>query len=221
MTILVLCASYIVLDRSFSDARARRKKIWVTVGLLLWHIYVFLMSQTGIFLDFTFPPKFALFLLLPLLLFTIIFLIANKGKAWISTVPNHWLVYGQTFRVVVELLFVLSLSKGILHKEMTIEGHNFDMMIGLTAPMVAYFSIQKRRWSLGVALLWNYLGLLVLASIIFIVFTSVYAPQIYGSDTVLLPPSFATYPYNLVAGFLAPLAIFLHLLSIIGLKRIR
>lgn len=219
MTLLVLWASYIIIDRTFPVSKSMRKKTWITIGLISWHLYVFALSQTGILNNFTFPPKFALFLVLPLLLFTIIFLTLNKGKQWISNIPGHWLIYIQTFRVAVEILFVLSISKGILHKEMTIEGYNFDMIIGLTAPMVAYFSVQKKKWPLSVALLWNYLGLTVLASIIFIVFTSIYAPEWFGSSTVLLPKAFATYPYNLVAGFLAPLAIFIHVLSIIQLKK--
>lgn len=219
MTLLILWASYIIIDRTFPGTKSRHKKLWITMGLLSWHIYVYAISQTGILSNFTFPPRFALFLVLPLLLFTIIFLTLNRTGLWISNIPSHWLIYVQTFRVGVEVLFVLSISKGILHKEMTIEGYNFDMIIGLTAPVVAYYSVRKKKWPLSVALLWNYLGLAVLASIIFIVFTSIYAPEWYGSASVLLPKTFASYPYNLVAGFLAPLAIFIHVLSIIRLRK--
>ena len=219
MTLLVLWASYIIIDRTFPGAKSRRKKTWITFGLISWHIYVYAISQTGILTNFSFPPGFARLLVFPLLLFTIIFLTLNRNRAWISNIPGHWLIYVQTFRVAVEVLFVMSISRGILHKEMTIEGYNFDMIIGLTAPIVAFFSVQKKKWSLSIALLWNYLGLTVLASIIFIVFTSIYAPEWFGSSSVLLPKAFATYPYNLVAGFLAPLAIFIHILSIIRLRK--
>jgi hypothetical protein len=45
--------------------------------------------------------------------------------------------------------------------------------------------------------------------------TSIYAPELYGSEIPLLPLEAMGYPYVLIAGFLMPTAVFLHILSII------
>ena len=67
-------------------------------------------------------------------------------------------------------------------------------------------------------LVWNYLGLSVLASVIFLFVTSVYFPQFYGLSE-MMPKEFATAPFVLVAGFLMPSAVFIHVLSIIQLSK--
>ena len=51
--------------------------------------------------------------------------------------------------------------------------------------------------------------------------TSIYKPELYGSTTALLPMAGFEYPYVLVAGFLMPLAVFIHVLSIVQLKKIK
>ena len=100
-----------------------------------------------------------------------------------------------------------------------IEGYNFDMIFAFTAPLVAYGVYVKKWFSKKVVLIWNYIGLGILASVIFVFMTVIYKPEIYGSDIPLLPLEAFTYPYVLIAGFLMPVAVFLHVLSIVQLNK--
>ena len=68
-------------------------------------------------------------------------------------------------------------------------------------------------------LYWNYLGILVLASVIFVFVSTLYLPQIYGFDKTPMKVSFLEYPFILVAAFMMPLAVFLHILSIIRINK--
>ena len=115
---------------------------------------------------------------------------------------------------------MFSVAKGILNYHVTIEGYNFDMVFAFTAPIIGFLVYTKKVVPRKTILVWNYLGLTILASVIFLFLTSVYQPGIYGSEVPLIPLASLTYPYVLVAGFLMPTAVFLHILSIIQVKDI-
>lgn len=186
--------------------------------MLLWQVYIFGVAQTDMLYDFSFPPKFALFFIVPSFLFTALFLIISTKKSWIAAIPIHWILLFQSVRIIVETLFLFSVSAGILNEEVTFDGYNFDMIIGLTAPFVALAYYKK--WVVErFVIAWNCIGILVLASVIFVFMSSIYNPQLFGATEVLLPTAAAKYPYVLVAGFLMPVAVFLHFLSIVQLKR--
>ena len=115
--------------------------------------------------------------------------------------------------------FVFTVAQGILHPNVTIEGYNYDMILGITAPIVAFLAFGKKRISEKMVIAWNYLGLIVLASVIFVFMTTTFFPEFYGSTPNLMPMEFTNYPYTLVAGFLMPVAVFVHILSIVQLTK--
>jgi hypothetical protein len=220
MTLFVFAIGSITINNTFIDkAKAKRKKIMLVSGLLLWHMYIFIMASSGVLETFELPPRFPLLIIFPVFLFTGIFLYKNKNNAWINQLSLKTLTYVQVFRVAVEIIFVFSISAGILHKNVTIEGYNFDMVFAVTAPILAVLVFNKKMIKEKIILWWNYLGLAVLASVIFVFITSTYFPNIYASEASLLSIEFTKYPYILVAGFLMPLAVFLHVLSIVVIKK--
>ncbi|PCI97552.1 MAG: hypothetical protein COB15_07530 [Flavobacteriales bacterium] len=202
-----------------SGINLKKDKMKLIFGLILWQIFIFEIASTGILKSYEFPPLFAITLIVPSFLFTGVFLYRNRNKQWINSIPEQWIIYFQSFRVFVEILFVLSLAEGIFNYHVTIEGYNFDMIFALTAPIVAFLVYTKKAISRKIILFWNYLGLTVLASVIVLFLTSVYNPEIYGSNVPLLPLVAMAYPYVLIAGFLMPTAVFLHVLSIIQVKK--
>lgn len=217
MIILLLIIGIKTINKSFPGSTVRKKTMLIS-GLILWQLYVYLMGKTSFLNDFSFPPRFFVFLILPLFIFTGVFLYKNKDKDWIGTIPEHWLVFYQSFRIIIESIFVVSVAHGILNKEVTIEGYNFDMVYAYTAPIIGFLMIRKLI-SKKILLFWNYVGLMVIASIIILFLSSIFNPELFGSKTMLLPESAVKYPYLLVAGFLMPSAVFIHVLSIVQLRR--
>lgn len=219
MVIVISLIGYKAINETTPDSgQAKKKKIKLVGYLLLWHLYIFLMSQTGILQSFDFPPRFVLFLIMPVFIFTGLFIYKYRNSEWIQAIPSSWLVYYQSFRIFVETLFVFSVAQGILHTNVTIEGYNFDMIFAFTAPLIGLFVYRFKVLSERAIIRWNYLGLIVIATIIFLFTSSIYLPEIYGSDIALMPIEFTTYPYIIVAGFLMPSAVFMHFLSIVQLK---
>ena len=208
---------FIAIGRS--SHKPNRDKILLTLSLLIWQVFIFVVSSQGILKSYEFPPRFAIIFVIPSFIFTGVFLTINRNKNWIRSIPEHWVVYFQSFRILVETLFVFGVAKGILHYQVTIEGYNYDMIFALTAPIVAFLVYHKKVFSRKLILLWNYLGLTVIASIIFLFMTSIYVPEIYGSEIPLLPLESLSYPYILIPGFLMPTAVFLHILSIIQVSK--
>jgi len=217
--VIIFIGSY-TIKKTFPEKEKANKKIMLLVGsLVAWHIYVFFLAESGILLNFDLPPRFPLLMVIPTFIFTGVFVCKNRTNEWVKNIPAHWLGYLQTFRIAVETLFVFALAEGLLNKEVTLEGSNYDMFVGLTAPIITYLVYQKKVFSEKVMLWWNYLGLAILASVVILFTTCGYIPSLYGSDTMLLNPAVVKYPYVLVAGFLMPLAIFTHVLSIVKLTR--
>lgn len=219
MVIILLLIGIKTIDITFSDLKKnRRKKGILIAGLLFWQLFVYIMANTGILDDFSFPPRFFVLLILPLFIFTGVFLYINRNFDWIKNIPENWLIYYQSFRIFIETLFVVSVTLAILNPEVTIIGYNYDMVFAYSAPIIG-FLFYKKFISRKILIIWNFVGLLIIASIIFLFISSIFNPQLFGSETILLPKAVAKYPYILVAGFLMPSAVFIHVLSIIQLSK--
>jgi len=221
MILIVFKGGLYTIGKTFQEAqKQQKKKRLLVIGLLLWQLYIFIMASSNFLASYSFPPRFALAFILPSFIFTGIFIYKNRNNKWLQNIPQHWLIYIQSFRILVEILFVFSVTKGILHKEASIEGYNFDMILAITAPIIGLLVFKYKTLSKKWLIYWNYSGLAILASVIYVFMTSIYKPEIYGSNIPLLPIESFKYPYVLVAGFLMPLAVFIHVLSIVQLKKL-
>jgi len=216
---ILLIIGYIANFKSYDLEVAKRKNRILLASILGWHIYIFAISQTDLLKDFSFPPRFFIFMILPLFIFTGVFLRKQKDSIWIQNISQHGLIYYQSFRILIETIFIYSVAAKIIHPYVTFEGYNYDILFAATAPIMGYL-LQKKasKWQ-TLALWWNYLGLFVIASILFLFQAVLYFPEIFGSEIIPFPSEFGEYPYVLVAGFLMPSAVFIHVLSIIKLKK--
>lgn len=220
MTLIIGAIGFSTIDKSFDSNKRKSKKTKLVLGLITHQLYIFLITSSGFIQDFSFPPRFALTLILPAFVFTGIFVYRNRNAEWLLNISPSKLFFFQSFRVLVELIFVASVTSGVLHKEASIEGYNYDMVYAFTVLIIGYFAFAKKSLSLRVVWVWNYVGLLVLASVIFVFMSTIYQPELYGASAPLMPMEGLTYPYVLVAGFLMPIAVFVHILSIAQLNRL-
>lgn len=218
--ILIILYGYNYALTAVNTAPSKRKKrvFYVFLGILLWLTYASVLGLTGVLENFELPPRFPLLLVIPAFIFTGIFLSKNRHSAIIKAIPKSWPVYYQSFRILVESLFVLTVAEGLLHPEVTFEGYNYDILFGVTALIIGFLVFTRNMLSQKIALYWNYLGLAVIAVIIFLFTTTLYFPSFWGSTVPLAPKGFINFPYVFVPAFLMPSAVFIHVLSIIQLK---
>lgn len=171
---------------------------------------VSVLAATGFFQVVTTPPRFLLFFL-PLLAGAASLVRARRNSLLpvLSVVPPVALIFVQSFRIMVELLFLQFEKAGLLPLQLSFHGRNYDLLIGaLSLPVGALF-LAKHNWSQRAGILFNLLGLFSLGNIFSIVLFSVPSSfRIY--DTFYLPGYFP----GVTIVFLASLALYLHILSL-------
>ena len=219
IAVLLLLGYRSILKQAYADHLKVNSKFMSGVLLIgTFLFYTFLISQTELIRDLTLPPKFVLLLIVPAFLLIGIIAVSLNKKGMLAFLPIGKATLFHTMRIIIESLFIWSVGLGILHPEVTMEGYNYDLIFGVSAIIVGFLVFSKKI-SKGGLLLWNYLGLAMIAIIIFLFATTIYFPGMYESRDIRINTELFTFPYTLVAGFLMPSAVFMHILSIIKLKR--
>ncbi len=220
MAVIIVLGYNYTLNKIGMDSSLRKSKVWkVGIGLFLWLAYAAILGKSGFLANFDFPPRFPILLILPAFIFTGVLLSRHHDSPVIAAIPKSWLIYYQTFRIAIESLFIASVGIGVLLPEVTFEGYNYDIVFAFTAPLVAFLVFNKKLLSQKIALAWNYLGLAVIASILFLFTTTIYFPSFWGSAETLAKEGFVDFPYVFVPAFLMPSAVFMHIVSIIQLTK--
>lgn len=179
----------------------------------MWIALLAILSTDGFFADFNkLPPRpvFAILIPLPVIL-AVTF--SQSGKTLLELTPPHWLVMGQSFRILVELLIWLAFLGNKLPVQMTFEGNNFDVFSGLLALPVGYMLWKRKRLSVAVAIAFNVIGILLLLNILVIAMLSMPTVLRYFMNE---PSSgiVASFPFILLPGVLVPLAYSFHIFSL-------
>ncbi len=188
-------------------------------GLALagWLAITAVLAGRGFFLDFqALPPHLLLALGPPLL--TLGALTASRRLApLLAAMPRAWPVGAQTFRIGVEIVLWRLAAAGVAPEIMTFTGRNADILVGLSAPVVAYACFVRRAWSERVAVWWNLAGIVILLNVV--IQAQLAAPTPYRLIVTDPPTTFiGAVPYIWLPAFLVPLAWLLHLLSLRQLR---
>lgn len=116
-------------------------------------------------------------------------------------------------RIPVEfVLFWLFLNKAI-PEVMTFEGRNFDILAGLSAPVIYFLGYKKKFLSRGILIGWNLLCLVLLANIVGYAVLATPSPiQQIEFDQ----PNIAIlhFPYVMLPGIVVPLVLASHLIAL-------
>jgi len=191
----------------------RRVALGVLAGLAVWFLYASLMGHFGILRNSEMRPPGIAFIIVPVLLFLILFILRPSASAQGVLAFPLWLILGtQCFRVGVELFLHQLWIEGLVPRMLTFAGANIDIYIGLSAPLIAWLS-TRGRWGLKLASAWNILGLLALLNVVTRAVLT--APGPLNLIHAEIPDQMiGTFPFLLIPGFFVPLAVVLHLLAI-------
>lgn len=192
----------------------------IAVLLLAWLVLLGILSSRGFFSDFSrLPPRLIISLLTPLP-FVLLFTRAKSGKQFLLNIRPEYVIYLQSFRILVEIALWLGVRHGSLPVQMSFEGRNFDILAGLLAFPVGYYCFVKKSWPPVVALLYNIGGLILLLNIVTITALSLPTPlRVFHNepDSSLV----TTFPFIYLPGLLVPLAYTLHIISLGQLRLTR
>jgi len=191
-----------------------------TTGLgviAVWLGYAAVMGHSGIVGDPARMPPGIFLLLTPIIAFVAIVLGRSPvGRTLATSLPLALIFALQTFRVGVELTLSSLHDEGLTTRLLTFSGGNVEILIGLSAPIVALISTRGlggRR----VALVWNVVGLLSLLNVATRAVLT--APGPLNLIHAELPNvAMGMFPFSFIPGFMAPLAMMLHVLAFRALR---
>ena len=183
------------------------------IVLLVWLLFSLIMALSGFLNDFAARPPRLLLIIVPPLVFILMIFISKQFHELCEPIDNFWFVYPQSFRILVEFILWLLYRYGIIPIQMTFAGGNYEIIIGLTAPVVAYYCFNRKIWPHWVALIWNFVGLGMLAHIAVVALLS--TP--YSFRTYMNEPA-NTLPFHLpfvwFPAVVVPFVFLMHLISI-------
>jgi hypothetical protein len=114
--------------------KASRYSNPLLILLLLWLVVQTALGLKGFYLNTNGLPPRLTFSLLPPVTAMVILLLTKKGRSFADGFDGKTLTLIHIVRVPVEItLYLLFLHKAV-PEVMTFEGHNFDILCGLTAP---------------------------------------------------------------------------------------
>jgi hypothetical protein len=143
---------------------AVKNKATTAVVLVIWLAVTGILSFKEVFQNTsTIPPKLMI-VIAPAILFIILLLVTKSGKRFTDSIDLKKLTLVHIVRVPVEItLFMLSTHK-LIPELMTFAGRNFDILSGITAPIVYFVCFKNSQLkNRKLLLIWNFfcLGLLL------------------------------------------------------------
>ncbi|MFD2783910.1 hypothetical protein [Hymenobacter rubripertinctus] len=182
-------------------------------GLLLWLLVQAALAGRGFYVvSNTLPPRFALVIGPPLLALAGL-LTTTRGRRFLEALQPGRLTLLHAVRIPVELVLFGLYHYQAVPRLMTFEGRNWDILLGLTAPVVYYLGF-RRRWLGRVGLLiWNGVGLGLLGNIVRLGLLS--APGPFQQFAFEQPNVALQYfPYVWLPAFVVPVVLLAHLAAL-------
>lgn len=222
--ILLTVIFYYLLFQEFKNALPKtvlpvaNQKSFLTIYVTLlsgWAILVSGLSLAGVMGNFNvFPFNIGPLLLLPLII-SIVFTFSKSLREVLPHIHPGRIIRLQVFRVFVEILLWFLFIDNLLPIQMTFEGRNFDVLSGLTAPLIAFLAFRNKI-SKPVLIAWNLICLGLLINIVTVAILSMPTPIRYfmnePANTIV-----AQFPISWLPTFLVPLA---YLLSFISIRQL-
>lgn len=207
--VFVLCLVYSLYI--FGKASFWNKKALTIIGI--WLIIQSVLAYSGFYLNTdTIPPRI-IFLVLPALLFILFLFNYKKGLEFIDQLDLRSLTLLHIVRIPVEFCLLWLFIAGTIPELMTFEGRNFDIIAGITAPIVFYLYFTKKSLSKQGLLIWNIVMLLFLLNI---VVNAVLSTQSHIQQFAFEQPNVGIlyFPFVWLPTTIVPLVLFSHFVAI-------
>lgn len=206
--LMIIASAVALILRLWLTPRAFFLAITFLVG---WLAFATTLGVTGVVGRYDLVPPGMVLLVGPVVITLLFFALTTPGAILAGSIPLSVLLGFQVFRLGVELSLHRLWSMGLAPKLMILEGGNIEILVAASAPVAAWLST---RGDIGrrMAWWWNFIGILSLANIV--VRAVLTAPGSLHLIHAEVPDvAIITFPFTFIPGFMAPLALTLHLLA--------
>ena len=181
--------------------------------LAFWLFFTAFLAISGFYLNSeAFPPRVMSVGVLPALLVIVAYFIFFR-KNFIEKLPLKTLTLLSVIRIPVEIVLLWLFQGGLVPQSMTFEGRNFDILSGITAPIVYFLAFRGGRINRPLLIVWNLFALALLANIVttaILAFPSI-DPQL---PAALQNRGVAYFPFIWLPAIVVPIVFFTHLVSL-------
>ena len=194
----------------YHAAHRSRRLLW---GLLAWLLVQGGLAGSGFYaVTDTVPPHLVL-ALVPALLAIAGLAGTARGRRFMAGLRLDSLTLLHVVRIPVELVLFGLFVQGQVPQLMTFEGRNWDILAGLTAPVVYYLAFRKNVLGIKRLLLWNVVGL---ASLLNIVTTALLTAPTPFQRFAFDQPNVAVlyFPFVWLPACVVPIVLLAHLVAI-------
>jgi hypothetical protein len=180
--------------------------------VLAWLLVQSALSLNGFYTHTASMPPRLLFALGPPLLLLLSRLATARGRAFLASLRLDVLTLLHVVRLPVELGLYGLFLHGAVPRTMTFAGGNWDIFMGLSAPLV-YWLVRRRRLGRWALLAWNVLGLGLLAHIVVVAVLAAPSPV---QRLAFEQPNVALlhFPFGWLPAVLVPLVLLAHVAAL-------
>ncbi len=181
--------------------------------LAFWLIFQMILSGGGFYLiTDVMPPRLFIFGVFPALLTIVLYFIFAR-KNFIEKLPIKILTFLHIIRIPVEIVLLWLFQQKIIPQVMTFESANFDILSGISAPIILWLGFRKNKKNRLLLIIWNFLALGLLLNIVATAILTLPFPiQQFAFDQ----PNRAVlyFPFIWLPTVVVPLVLFSHLISL-------
>lgn len=209
---LITCLLTIVFFY-FSNSKANR----ITFFIIIWSLIHAVLAYFDFYKNtVAFPPRFALILVPSTIL--IIYSLLPKQQNWFLKRRNTIIsTFLHSIRLPMEIVLYGLFVNKMVPELMTFEGRNFDILMGITAPIIGLLLINNKINKTAL-LVWNIVGLILISFILLNGLLSAELPfQQFGFEQPNRAVTF--FPFVLLPATVVPIVIWTHLSDIIKLRK--
>ena len=187
--------------------------------IAFWLIFQAIFGIGGFYLKTdVVPPRLLLFGVVPAFL-TIILYFVFARKNFIEKLPLKILTLLHIIRIPVEIVLFWLFEQKMIPQLMTFEGRNFDILSGLTAPIIYWLAFRGGKTNRPLLIVWNIFALGLLTNIVVNAILSFPFPfQQFAFDQ----PNRAVlyFPYVWLPTIVVPIVLFAHLIALWQLRKV-
>ena len=178
-----------------------------------WLLVTAFLSLAGFYQNFdALPPRVFVFgALAALILLTVCIFISRRD--FLDRISLRSLTLLHVVRVPVEIVLLWLFQASLIPREMTFEGWNYDIISGISAPLVFWLAFRKKAPNRGLLLGWNFVTFLLLINVVTIAFLA-FRSQLQQVAFEQPNTAVAYFPFIWLPAIIVPIVFFAHIASV-------
>lgn len=201
--------------KNSNEAKISARANWILIGISLWLLIQGFMSINGLYYSNpnSIPPQILLFGIFPNIILIAMLFLTQKGRNFIDSLSIEKITYLNLIRIPIEFILLWLFINKVIPQSMTFEGLNYDLIMGITAPLIIYFGFRKGKIGKRSILIWNIVGIVLLFNVVIIGLLSAPFPlQKFAFEQPNI--GLLYFPFSWLPIFIVPVVILGHLISI-------